>query len=254
MKKNFETELDIALQAASDAGKLTLQYFQTRSLKVETKKDQSPVTLADKNAEKKIREMLTKYFPNDGILGEEFGEVKGKSNRKWIIDPIDGTKSFTHGVPFYGVMIGLEVAGVCSLGVVNFPALGELTYAVKGTGAFCNGQRLHVSDTKLSDGVYLMTDIQHIQKQGQTSLYEALSAQAKFSRTWGDCYGHYLVASGRAEVMHDPVMNPWDCAAVIPIIEEAGGKWCDLLGKPTIYGKGLIATNKTCFADVKKLL
>ncbi|MBC8044460.1 MAG: histidinol-phosphatase, partial [Rhizobacter sp.] len=188
--------------------------------------------------------VIKSAFPKDGFLGEEFGEIKSKSGRRWIIDPIDGTKSFIHGVPMYGVMIGLEVEKFVQVGVVNFPALGEIFYAECGSGAYCNLQRITVSaiDT-ISDATLCITSEKNLRETDTLSPYTALKDRALLTRTWGDCYGHCLVAAGRAEIMIDPVMNPWDCAALVPIVEEAGGRCFDHHGEPTIYGKGFISTN-----------
>lgn len=238
-------ELELALEVAVEAGNLTLKYFRQRSLKVERKRDHSPVTEADKQAEKLIRTRLLKAFPKDGFLGEESGEKQGKSGRRWIIDPIDGTKSFIHGVPLYGNMIGLEAGGEVIVGVVNFPALSQIFYAEQGGGAFCNFQRLSVSTVKkLSDALLCATSEDYIFGSSSSPLDDLRGKTALF-RTWGDCYGHCLVASGNADIMIDPKMNPWDIAALLPIVTEAGGMCFDYNGNPaTISGKGLVSTNQ----------
>src|SRR5918992_4317853 len=138
------TMLDFAVDAAWQAGKITLEYFQTGT-PVERKADASPVTLADRRAEEKLREGIQRTFPDHGILGEEFGEVAGRSPYRWVLDPLDGTRSFIQGVPLYGVMMGLEHQGQPVLGVVHFPALGETVYAAKGEGCYWNGRRARVS-------------------------------------------------------------------------------------------------------------
>ncbi|MCS6990081.1 MAG: histidinol-phosphatase [Chloroherpetonaceae bacterium] len=238
-------ELELALDVAMEAGKLTLRYFRQRSLKVERKRDRSPVTEADRNAEKLIRSALGKAFPKDGFLGEESGEKTGKSGRRWVIDPIDGTKSFIHGVPLYGVMIGLEAGGEVLLGVVNFPALNQIYYAEQGGGAFCDFQRLSVSNvSKLEDALLCATSEDYVFGDSDMPLAE-LRGKTGLFRTWGDCYGHCLVASGNAEIMIDPKMNPWDIAALLPIVSEAGGACFDIDGKPaSLFGKGLVSANR----------
>jgi len=238
-------ELELALELAVEAGKLTLKYFQQRSLKVERKRDKSPVTEADKQAEKLIRSRLSKAFPKDGFLGEESGEKPSKSGRRWVIDPIDGTKSFIHGVPLYGNMIGLEANGDVLLGVVNFPALNQIYYAEQGGGAFCNFQRITVSTVKKFDEALLCATSEDYIFGNGTSPLDNLRGQTGLFRTWGDCYGHCLVASGNADIMIDPKMNPWDIAALLPIVTEAGGMCFDYDGNPaSIFGKGLVSTNR----------
>lgn len=238
-------ELELALEIAVEAGNLTLKYFRQRSLKVEKKRDKSPVTEADKRAEKLIRTRLMKAFAKDGFLGEESGEKPSKSGRRWVVDPIDGTKSFIHGVPLYGNMIGLEAGGEVVVGVVNFPALNQIFYAEHGGGAFCNFQRLSASNVKRFDDALLCATSEDYIFGTSTSPLDSLRGKTNLFRTWGDCYGHCLVASGNADIMIDPKMNPWDIAALLPIVTEAGGVCFDCNGKPaSIFGNGLVSANR----------
>ncbi len=241
----IENLLDVALEAAWQAGKITLQYFQTDAFDVDTKSDMSPVTIADKKAEERIISIINRHFPDHAIIGEESGEHAGTSGTKWIIDPIDGTKSFVQGVPLYGVMIGVEVDSEIVAGVVNMPGLSEMYYASQGNGAYWNGRRAHVSTVAgLSGAVILTTDERRMRRLPEKqALYHALSEQTKFQRTWGDCYGHLLVATGRAEAMLDPGMNVWDNAPLKIILEEAGGMFTDWQGNRTIYGGSAITSN-----------
>jgi len=242
--------LEFAVDIASDAGELTLHYFRG-SPEMQTKTDGSFVTIADRKAESFLRARIAEMFPDDGIVGEEEGETTGRSGRRWIVDPIDGTFSFVHGVPFYGVLIGLEIEGELSLGVVNIPALKELVSAASGVGCFLNGQPTRVSTTpKLADALMLVTDVPSCARYGFGPAFESLQQRVKTVRTWGDCYGYVLVATGRADVMLDPVMNLWDCAALLPIIEEAGGTFTDWKGERTVAGGNSIATNKVLFDEV----
>ncbi len=238
-------ELELALEVAVEAGALTLKYFRQRSLKVEHKRDKSPVTEADKQAEKLIRSRLLKAFPKDGFLGEESGEKPSKSGRRWVIDPIDGTKSFIHGVPLYGTMIGLEAGGEVIVGAVNFPALNQIYYAEQGGGAFCNFQRISASSVKKFDDALLCATSEDYIFGKSTSPLDDLRGKTGLFRTWGDCYGHCLVASGHADIMIDPKMNPWDIAALLPIVTEAGGTCFDYNGNPaSIFGQGLVSANR----------
>jgi myo-inositol-1(or 4)-monophosphatase len=237
-------ELQLALDMAEQAGKLTLDYFGRKSLQVFSKRDDSPVTEADRKAEELIRRGIGAKYPEDGLFGEEFNERPSGNGRRWIIDPIDGTRSFIHGVPLYGVMIALEVEGVIRLGVINFPALGELYHAETGGGAFVNGSALSVSSiSKPADATVVFTEKEYLLDPPSTHPVDLLRSRAGLVRGWGDCYGHMLVASGRAEVAVDKIMSPWDCAAIIPIVSEAGGCSFDYLGKTTISGQGLVSAN-----------
>jgi histidinol phosphatase-like enzyme (inositol monophosphatase family) len=242
--------LEFAVELGRGAGDITLEYFRKKP-ETSTKDDGSYVTIADREAEKYLRRQIAERFPDDGCVGEEEGEATGRSGRRWIVDPIDGTFAFVHGVPFYGVLIALEVDGEPVVGVVNMPALGELVSAAKGLGCFFNGGRARVSQTaELKDALLLSTDFAACANYGFGPAAERLQAQAKTSRTWGDCYGYVLVATGRADVMLDPVMNLWDCAPLLPIMEEAGGTFTDWRGVRTIDGGNSIATNGVLFEKV----
>lgn len=242
--------INFAVQMSKQAGAITLEYF-LKDPETSTKADGSFVTIADQNAESFMRKQIRATFPEDGILGEEEGELVGKSGRRWILDPIDGTFAFVHGVPFYGVLIGLEVDEKMTLGVINIPALNEVVYAAKGTGCFWNGKPTRVSNTeRLEDALVLCTDYVSCRRYGFGAEAERLMTRAKTNRTWGDCYGYVLVATGRADVMLDPVMNLWDCAALQPILEEAGGTFTDWTGSATAKGGNAIATNGKLFEEV----
>lgn len=253
-KRMNQTELnellDFAVNIAREAGEITLKHFR-RLQDVERKADKSFVTIADREAESFLRRAISEKFPCDGIHGEEEGEQSGSSNRNWIIDPIDGTYTFVHGVPLYGVMLGLEAMGEPVLGVVNMPALGEIVYAARGMGCFFNGEPTSVSSVDtLEEALLLSTDFGTCASYGFGEAAARLQASAHSRRTWGDCYGHLLVATGRAEIMLDPVMNVWDCAALLPIVEEAGGTFTDWRGTRTIRGGNAISTNGVLFKKV----
>ena len=251
---SLRTMLDFAVDAAWQAGKITLEYFQTGTA-VERKADASPVTLADRRAEEKLRECIQLAFPDHGILGEEFGEVAGRAPYRWVLDPLDGTRSFIQGVPMYGVMMGLEYHGQPVLGVVHLPALVETVYAAKGDGCYWNGRRAHVSAvSQLGEAVVLATSVQSLYEEGRGPVFESLQGQTRLQRTWGDCYGHILVATGRAEVMLDPILQIWDCAALRPILEEAGGTFTDWHGTPTHTGGNGLSTNGQLFEAVMDII
>jgi len=246
VKTELNELLEFAVEFARGAGEITLQYFRKRP-ETSTKSDGSYVTIADRQAESYLRKQIAERFPDDGILGEEEGELQGTSGRRWILDPIDGTFAFVHGVPFYGVLIAVEIEGEMSVGVVNIPVLGEIVSAAKGLGCFLNGERARVSTTaELKEALLLSTSF------GPST--ESMQARAKVSRTWGDCYGYVLVATGRADVMLDPVMNLWDCAPLLPIVEEAGGTFTDWRGARTADGGNAIATNGLLFDEVMSIV
>lgn len=253
-KNELEELLDFTVGIAREAGEITLRYFRGE-YETRLKGKDNFVTAADLEAEALIRSRLKERFPDDAIVGEEEGEREGSTGRRWIIDPIDGTYSFVHGVPLYGVLIGLEVAGEPVLGVVNLPALGELVSAARGVGCFSNGVRARVSETrKLSDALLLATDFGTCERYGFGAAARALERSAGSRRTWGDCYGYVLVATGRADVMLDPVLSIWDCAPLLPILEEAGGTFTDWRGERTILAGNAVATNGLLYDEVMALI
>jgi len=246
--------LDFAVDIAREAGAITLEYFKG-SFAAERKADNSFVTVADREAEKLLRDRISQTFPNDAILGEEAGEKPGTSGSRWILDPIDGTYSFVHGVPLFAVLIGCEVDGEPLLGVVNLPALNEMVYAARGLGCFYNDARARVSSTALlDDALLLSTDFGTCGQYGFGQAADAFQRRVHARRTWGDAYGHVLVATGRADIMLDPVMNIWDCAALLPILEEAGGTFTDWRGNRTIDGGNAISTNGRLFEVVMDVI
>lgn len=255
----LDGRLACAVELAKLGGELTLKYFQTSGVDVERKGDDSPVTIADKQAEQLIREQLSQRFPDDAILGEEFGTHAGTSEYQWIVDPIDGTKSFISGVPIYSTLIGIVRNRECLGGVIYIPALDEIVFAAKGTGAWHSIRgnaptRCQVSSRKLADGLFVTTQLDSFGKRGAGEGYRKLEKAAYISRTWGDGYGYLLVATGRAEVMVDPIANPWDLAAVQPVVEEAGGKFTSWSGESTVFGGDGVGSNALVHEDVLEML
>lgn len=251
--------LSLARAIGREAGQFTLQYFQQDDLAVERKDDRSPVTVADRGAEKLLRERILAAYPEDGIIGEEWGTVEGRSGVNWILDPIDGTKSFISGVPLYGTMIGIEYGGRSLAGYVYIPGLDEGVYASAGQGTwhFRGGsepRRVFVSKRKsLAEGLVVTSQVDTFAKRGANDVFHGLEKAAYITRTWGDCYGYLLVATGRAEVMIDPMLNVWDAAAVQPIIEESGGTFTDWRGNSTIHAGEAVATNGLVFREVEAI-
>lgn len=253
---DLQSLLAFAVDAAWQAGRITLGYFQT-GLAAERKADNSPVTVADRLAEQKLRELIATYWPDHALIGEEYGHQPGRagSDYTWIIDPIDGTKAFISGVPFYGVLLALVKGQQPLLGVSYFPALGDMIYAARGDGCFWNGRTAHVSTVaRLADAVLLASDLNTFAQFNRQAAFQRLIDATYFQRTWGDAYGYALVATGRAEVMLDPVMAIWDCGPLQVILEEAGGTFTDWRGTPTIFGGEAVATNGALFAPVMELV
>ena len=252
---DLSARLQLAREAAIQAGRLVMRYFD-QGVEVERKSDNSPVTIADREAEQLLRRLISDAFPDDGILGEEFDEKPGTSGYRWILDPIDGTKSFITGVPLFGTLIGVERGDECAIGVIEMPALDQRVFAAVGHHAWwqrgdAEPERTHVSAVdRLADGVYLTTEIDSFAERDASSIHERLEAAAWFSRTWGDCYGYFLLVTGRAAVMVDPVVSLWDAAALYPVLKEAGATMTDWNGRETYQAGEVIATNGHVLEEV----
>ncbi len=248
--------LELALSAAREAGRSTLELFQQDNFQVDRKEDNSPVTEADRGAEQLLRSRIAEAFPRDGILGEEYGEQAGDSGYRWILDPIDGTKSFISGVPLYATLVAVEYETNSVVGVIDIPALGECVYAANGHGAWYVKGNAEPKPTRVStkariaDGLFVTSQVDSFEECGVAEVYRALEKTAYITRTWGDAYGYLLVATGRAELMLDPVMNLWDAAALQPVLEEAGGTFTDWHGRPTIHGGSGIGCNGLVLDEV----
>ena len=254
MPTSTQDLLGFAIDAAWQAGQLTLSYFQ-KGIHVDWKADDSPVTLADKNAEQLLRQLIEAKYPDHAIVGEEYGQADKDSSHRWIIDPIDGTRSFIRGVPLYAVLIGLEIADEVVVGVAHYPALNEMLAAAKGQGCRWNGRPARVSQTdSLAQALICYTDVKAFAEYDRSEEWGVLLQATHTQRGWSDAYGHALVATGRAEGMFDPIMNPWDCGPFLPILQEAGGTFTDWQGKPTIYGDEAISTNGAVFDEVMALV
>jgi len=244
---NLQPLLDFATETAYRAGKITLGYFNA-GVRPDYKADDTPVTAADRAAEEFIRAEIEKRYPTHAILGEEFGEnviagrwssspepagnpaetgrraYRDQTAFRWILDPIDGTKSFLRGVPLYGVLIGLEIEGVIKVGAAYFPGTDEMLCAAEGLGAWWNGRRARVSEIGSFERAFICyTNVRNMEKYGRGAAWERINAAAYAARGWSDAYGYLCAATGRAEAMLDPVMNIWDCGPFPVIFQEAGG-------------------------------
>lgn len=255
MPESLRTYLDFAVDTAHAAGRLTLAYFQN-NVQVDLKADKTPVTAADLQAEEFIRSAIARQFPDHSIVGEEFGTHEaGGSSHRWFVDPIDGTKSFIHGVPVYATLIGLEIEGKIEVGCAYYPGVDEMLAAATGEGCWWNGRRARVSNVqRLEEGMVAFTDSVSFARYKRAGAWERVQQTAKYRRGWGDAYGYLLVATGRAELMLDPIVEPWDLAPFPVILREAGGFFGDWQGKSTIYGKEGIATTQALLPQVLALL
>ena len=253
---NLRTYLEYGVQTAYEAGKLTLGYFGTEAARPEFKADDTPVTVADREAETLIRERIGARYPRHAVLGEEYGEDEGSdADYRWVVDPIDGTKSFVRGVPLYGVLIGLEIEGVCEVGAAYFPAIDEMVCAATGEGCYRNGRRTSVSTTRsLAQGMVTFTDADSFEEHGRSAAWQRIRSSAGGTRGWSDAYGHALVATGRVDLMLDPIINPWDCGPFPPILREAGGYFGDWSGNESIYAGEAMSTTRSLLPEVVRLV
>jgi histidinol-phosphatase len=225
------------------ADEVTLRRFRAHDLKVDTKPDLTPVSEADHAAEELIRDRIAFARPGDAVLGEEFG-TDGDSRRRWIVDPIDGTKNYVRGVPVWATLLALEEDGELRVGVVSAPALGHTWWAVRGGGAFGDGAPISVSGVSaLEDAHLCYSDFKWWEEYGLQTEFEALARQVWRTRGFGDFWSHILVAEGAADVAAEPVVALWDLAPLLVIVEEAGGRFTDLAGNRTADGGSAVSTN-----------
>lgn len=245
-----------ALELARLTGQTAVRHFRG-AIAVEQKGDGSPVTIADQEAEQAARKWIAERFPDDGVLGEEFGETAGTSGRRWLLDPIDGTRTFVRGIPLWGSLVAVVEGETVLAGAACYPALGEEIAAAPGRGCWHNGARCTVSQVDhLADAAVLTTDEHGFSEPAARRGWDRLAGASRTVRTWGDCYGYLLVATGRAEVMVDARLNPWDIACFVPVIREAGGLMTDLAGRDGWNLKSAMATNaaiagaaRACFVE-----
>ena len=250
----FQRDLQAVAEVARLAGRTALAHWR-RDLEVIQKADGSPVTRADREGEAAAREWIGRHFPGDAILGEEFGESPGTSGRRWILDPVDGTKTFVRGVPLWGSLVAVVRGDEVLAGAAAFPAVDELLAAAPGEGCWHDGRRARVSEISRLDQAAVVTTLFHrAPHPDRLAAINRIAERAALAQTWGDCYGYLLVATGRAEAVLDTKMNDWDSAALMPIIEEAGGVFTDWDGRRTGLGGSAVATNAGVADAVRALL
>ncbi len=246
--------LQAVAEVAALAGAEAMKHYGG-ALEVEPKADGSPVTIADRNAERLARNWIERHFPADGILGEEFGESRPGAVRRWLLDPVDGTRAFVRGVPLWGTLVAVVEGEHVLAGAAEFPAVGERLSAARGEGCWWNGSRAHVSlVSEISEAMVLATDGGFRRTPERGRAWSALAARTADARTWGDCYGYLLVATGRAELMTDGTLSPWDIAALQVLVEEAGGVFTDWGGRSSAFGDGAIATNAALAGALRSAL
>ncbi len=246
--------LGAAIEAAKAAGEIALHYFRT-NLAVETKVDRTPVTRADRECESRIAEILSQRFPDIGFLGEEYGERPGTRNARWIIDPIDGTKNFIRGIPFFATLIALEEENEITAGVMYAPAINDLLWAQKGQGAFANGKQVRVSTVKeLSEAMLIHGGLKDLKVRPCWQPFLRLVEATARQRGFGDALGHSVVICGQAEVVLEPEIKPWDVAATKIIVTEAGGFFSDFAGSPSIYTGSAVISNGRVHKEVIQIL
>lgn len=246
--------VDFAIDIAQVGGKRTLPYFESGT-PVEQKEDNSPVTRADRDSESAIREAIQDRFPDHDIYGEEFGATTGGSRYRWIIDPLDGTRNFVRGIPYYATLVALEHDGSVVVGAVYEPVRDQLAYALRGGGAYDGGgHRLSVSAINtLSNALLMHGSLRLIGRHGYARRFASLLGAVEYDNGFGDYYGHLLVARGCADVMLDPVVAPYDVGPISLIVEEAGGRFTSLTGEHTIYGGTALSTNGALHDEVLRI-
>lgn len=254
MSLQKEQLLPFAAFLAHESASIIKKYYLNQAFSVQTKVDSSPVTQADKEAEAIMRENIEKKFPDHGIIGEEYGQHQSGADYVWVLDPIDGTKSFIHNVPLFGTIIGLLHQGKAILGCIHIPCLNILCIG-DGETTTCNGEPVTVSPcTDLSKSLLLTSDVTHPRLHHNEANWNNLVDQVGLLRTWGDCFGYTLVARGQANIMVDPIAALWDFAGAIPIIEGAGAVITDWNGNEPLKGNSTVAAAPALHARVLEIL
>ena len=254
MSLRLEHELRVARQAMRAAAETALR-IQQIGFTAESKSDESPVTVADRECERLIMGIISEAFPGDGFLGEEGADRPSTNGRRWVIDPIDGTRDFVRGNPLWSHMVGLEVDGEVQVGVCLMPVLGKMYFAARGMGAYCDDTPIRVSDkTKLNESVLCANQLNSFAKHPMGPKLLAWSGEFWGVRSLGGCLDAMLVASGKAEIWTEPKLQPWDMAGPRVILEEAGAKFLNFDGGSSIYTTNVCAYAPGLDAEVRKFL
>jgi myo-inositol-1(or 4)-monophosphatase len=238
---------------SNESAEIIKRYFRS-PISVQSKSDSSPVTIADKLAEEKMREIISKEFPTHGIIGEEFGNVNDAAEYVWVLDPIDGTKSFISGALSFGTLIALLKNGKPIIGVINHPIMNEFLIGDNQT-CLLNGSKVEMRICNaINQATLLTTDHLLVGKYQNQNRFDELTKMVKLYRNWGDCYGYYLLATGFADIMIDPIMSVWDSMALIPKIKGAGGMITDYQGNDPTFGNSIVASGKEIHLDVIRII
>jgi histidinol-phosphatase len=254
MIPDWKARYEEGVLAAQEAGRVALGYFD-RGVAVETKADQSPVTIADRAAEQAMRQRLLRHFPHDGFLGEEFGDSPGSSGYRWIIDPIDGTRSFVRNIPIWATLVGLEHRNEMIAGIAVIPTWNQTFRALRGDGAYRDERRIRVSDVdRLDKALMSYSSFGFFKAAGKQSAFAEMLARTERSRSYADFYGFVLVAQGAVDLMADFGVHIWDVAGLKVIVEEAGGCFTDWAGGATVDRPDALATNGRLHAAALEIL
>jgi histidinol-phosphatase len=254
MDPSWQTRYSAGLEAAKIAGQLALRHFDT-NIAVETKADLSPVTVADRDAEQSLRERLGKLFPGDGFLGEEFGDTPGSTGFRWIIDPIDGTRSFIRDIPIWATLVSLEYRSEQIMGICYMPAMNLMYRALRGDGAFRDDRRIHVSDVaRLDKALVSYSSLGFFKVAGKQQQFLTMLDRTERSRAYSDFYGFMLVAQGSVDLMVEQGVHIWDVAGLKVIVEEAGGTFTNWDGNPSVDRPDVVASNGKVHAAALEIL
>ncbi|MBW7885324.1 MAG: histidinol-phosphatase [Caldilineaceae bacterium] len=249
-----QNELLPFARVLADTSAAIIRRYYRADYTVELKADASPVTVADRQAEEAMRELILRTYPDHGILGEEYGDYRPNATYRWVLDPIDGTKAFVSGTYLFGTLIALTKHGRPVLGVINQPVMGDYLVGTANR-TWLNGKPVKVSNCgRIEDAILLATDHWNVRNHQNGAAFEELARRAKRYNNWGDCHGYYLVATGGAHIMMDPIMNEWDLMALIPVIEGAGGRITDWQGNDPVGGASSVATNGMLHDEVIRAL
>ena len=241
-------------ELALASGDFIRPLFGSHDVAIELKADQTPVTAADRGAEELMRAMIAKRFPAHGVLGEEFGNDRIDAEFVWVLDPIDGTKSFATACPLFGTLIALLHHGQPVLGCIHQPILNQLVVG-DGTATTLNGKPVRLREPAgLGSATLLVSDSLSVSKHQSAAGWNDLCGRVRMLRTWGDCYGYLLLATGWADIMGDPIMSPWDIAALVPVIRGAGGVITDWQGRDPMGAKSTLAAHPKLHAEVLRVL
>ena len=254
-RKYLDSLLNFSQRIVKESSVVAMKYFKPGGIKSTLKKDKSPVTIADLKCDDFLLKQIKAKFPSHSILSEENGVHENGSEFKWIIDPIDGTRNFMRGYPFWGTLLAVEYQGEVVSGVISMPAINLFIHAVKGKGCYLNNKRQRVSKLdKLENSYLLHGSLKDLLKHDYKENFLNLASKCDYTRGFGDCHGHIFIIGGMAEIMIDPRVAPYDIAPTKICVEEAGGKLTDFHGIDSIYNKTAVITNGLVHDEVLEIL